>query len=128
MKKLLWFVPLLAACHWVTVAPEPELPPIPTQVMSQLGPVPVVIVDSLTNGEGRPMMGGFHTIRRTIYLRRDLLQNPRVAWVVLQHEICHVWSLDSGVGSLLSLESQQAVCDASAIYRVSEMLVSRKPR
>lgn len=128
MKKLLWLVPLLVGCTTVSVAPEPELPPIPTQVMSQLGPVPVVIVDSLTNGEGRQMMGGFHTIRRTIYLRRDLLQNPRVAHVVLQHEICHVWSIDSGVAALLSMEAQQAICDASAIYRVSEMLLSRKPR
>lgn len=118
---------LLTACAPPRTAPQPELPPIPTQVISQLGPVPVLFVDSLTNSEGVSMSGGFHTLRRIVFLRNDLKKNPTVAWLVLEHEKCHVWSLDSGAASLVAPETMQVVCDAAAAYRVAEMLQSRKP-
>lgn len=129
MRKLLWILPLLLGCRGsVQTAPIPDLPPIPTQVISMMGPVPVLWVDSLVNGEGKPMSGGFHTIRRTIFLKNDLKKNATVAWLVLIHEQCHVWSLDSGVADLIAPETMQALCDANAAYRVAEMLQSRKPR
>lgn len=120
---------LLALSGCIPNRTQPTLPPIPTEVISQLGPVPVLWVDSLTNGEGRSMSGGFHTLRRTIFLKRDLQKNPTVAWVVLVHEQCHVWSIDSGVAAQVPPDVMQAICDAQAAYRVAEMLQSsRKPR
>lgn len=127
MKRALALLVLLAACYSpAKLPPQPELPPIPTQVSSQLGPVPVVWVDSLVNGEGRQMLGGFHTIRRTIYLRKDLKANPRVAWVVYLHETCHVWMNDSGLGEAMPASVQQQICDASATAQVAEMLANAK--
>lgn len=128
MKQvLLYALVLLAACGRPMVRPpEPELPPIPSQVVSQLGPVPVVVVDSLQNGNGQSALGGFHTIRRTIYIRRDVLENPRLAWLVLLHEQVHVFLFDSGIANLIPPDVAQAIADASAAYRVQEMLAARR--
>lgn len=129
MRYALALLAFLVACRGpMSQAPAPELPPIPAQTTSQLGAVAVVWVDSLTNAEGKQMLGGFHTIRRTIYLRRDLLQNPRAAWVVYLHETCHVWMNDSGLSEAMTTEVQQQVCDAQAVYRVAEVIQTRKPR
>jgi hypothetical protein len=73
------------------------------------------------------MSGGFHTLRRTIFLKNELQKNPTVAWLVLEHEKCHVWSLDSGAAAMVHPDVMQSICDAQAAYRVAEMLQTRKP-
>lgn len=118
----------LAACGGPVTAPQPELPPIPRSVATQLGPVPVVFVDSLVNGEGKQVVGGFHTIKRVIYLRRDLLENPRIAWAVYYHEVAHIVMYDSGLANMIPPEVQQAIADAFAIQRVAEMLLTQARR
>ncbi len=125
MKRLLLLV-LLTACSRPATVPRPALSDIPSSVPSQLGPVPVVWVDSMTNGEGQKVLGGFHIIRRTIYLQNDLKQNPTLALAVFFHETCHVWIMDSGLYNLLPEKVQQAICDAQASYRVAELQQGRR--
>jgi hypothetical protein len=114
---------LLVGCR-----PQAELPPIPQAVPSPLGPVPIVWADSLKDPDGNVLLGGFSGTRRAIYLRNDLKRNPRVAYAVFRHEVCHLVLEDSGLGNILPIEHQQAVCDAIAAYAVAELLLSRRKR
>lgn len=130
MKWLATVLLCCLGCHGppVVPVPAPELPPIPAYAVSQLGPVPVVWVDSLTDAHGASILGGFSYTARTIYIRNDLRKELRVAWVVYGHETCHVWMADTGLYNSLTEVQQQQVCDASAIYRVAEMLTERSRR
>lgn len=136
MRKLLVVAALLAACASAptpSVAPTPKwadgLPPIPDTISSILGPVQVVVGDSLRNERGVMLLGGFMPQTRTIYLDRSL-KNPIVVWTVLRHEQCHVIMWDSGNRNFFDSEAGQkiadALCDAFATARVQEMLQEAK--
>ena len=129
MKRLLWLVPLLAACHFgkpiTRVDIQEGLPPLPSQVPSQLGPIPIVWVDSLTDEHGRPLAGGYHSMRRTIYLRRSITSR-RMQHYVAHHERCHAVLLDGGLDNIIPSAMVQAICDAFAQDRVAEMLLANK--
>lgn len=128
MRRALVLLALLAACRSpFNGPPAPEWPPIPRQVSTPLGPIPVVIVDSLRDDQGRLLDGGYHTSRRTIYIRRGIESRTR-QWQVLRHEECHVALDDSGLANLIPTQTIQALCDAFASARVAEMQESLKPR
>lgn len=113
---------LLVAC--VSAPPRTSgrgVPPIPRSVPSQLGPVPVLIVDSILSRDSTlDLMGGFDLWRRRIYLKRQL--GPVQMWQVLYHEVCHVWMFDSGLRQVTPTALEEAICDASATARVAELL------
>lgn len=131
MKRIALVLALgLAACgSFARPITRPDivdgLPPLPTQVPSQLGPIPIVIVDSLADEQGRPLMGGYHTMRRTIYLRREITSR-RMQWYVLSHERCHIVFSDGGLDNLVPPQVVQAICDAFAANRVADMVASSR--
>lgn len=126
MRYALVLLLTLAACRGPMQRVEPELlPPLPRQIVSQLGPVPVVFVDSLTDEEGRRLAGGFHTMRRTIYIRREITSR-QMQWFVLYHESAHVIMHDSGLDNLIPPALAQSIADAFASARVAEMLTQAK--
>jgi Zn-dependent peptidase ImmA (M78 family) len=125
MKRLVLLL-LLAACAQPITRPEPELlPPLPNSIPSQLGPVAVLVVDSLHDDKGQALLGGFHTLRRSIYIRREITKRE-VQHYVLAHETCHVWIHDGGLDNLIPPPLVQAICDAFAAQRVAEMLTQAK--
>jgi hypothetical protein len=115
---------LCVACMACASTPV-ELPPTPTPVYSALGPVPVVLVDSLRTGDGRSALAGFHTILRTIYVRYDVAAS-RMLTQVLEHEKCHVALYDAGITVLLPSKLEDAVCDAIGTYQAAQALQTRK--
>jgi hypothetical protein len=126
MRKLAFLLLVLTACRAPFQKVEPEiLPPLPRTIASQLGPVPVVFVDSLHDDAGRPLLGGFHTLRRTIYIRREITKRE-VQYYVLFHEAAHVWLHDSGLDNLLPPPLVQSIADAFAAHRVAELLTQAK--
>lgn len=122
---------LSAGCHRhaPAIAPDAQsmLPPIPATVPSALGPVAVVWIDSLADGHGQPMLGGFHPVRRLILLNRQIV-NPVVQWHTLMHERCHVWMWDSGLRAVIASEIAQQLCDAYATNSVADLLLARGRR
>ena len=128
MKRALLLL-LLAGCfHPAKLPPDPSgLPPIPRSVETSLGSIPVIWVDSLSDEQGRPLAGGYHSMQRAIYLRRELTLRV-VQWRVLFHEKCHVWVSDSGLDNLIPPQLVQSICDASATAQVAEMLAAAKGR
>ncbi len=97
------------------------LPLVPAEVTSALGPVTVEWADSLKNGEGVLVLGGWNYHTRTILLSREI-KNETVAWHTLLHEKCHVWFWDSGLFMLISPRMQQTICDLTATSEVAGML------
>jgi hypothetical protein len=101
-----------------------ELPPVPSAVVSQLGPVPIRFVARLECG-GKPVYGCFDGVARTIYLRDSM--PIAVQWHTLFHEQFHVVLHDGGQslrnpdGTLNPVEDKLA--DAVATARVNELLV-----
>jgi hypothetical protein len=132
-RRVLPLLLLVAACSQPApvTRPSPQiaqasteraLPPIPASVVSQLGPVPIVWKDSLADGQGNMMMGGFQFIERRIYLSTEVRDQPIVAWQTLLHEECHVALWDSGLQNAIPLMLAQQLCDAFASFQVAEML------
>jgi hypothetical protein len=121
---------VLTACRAPFQRVEPELPPevlpeLPRQVVSPLGPIPVLLVDSLRAPTGELLDGGYHTERRVIYIRAGITSRAR-QWQVLRHEECHVVVDDAGLMNLIPAQLVQAICDAFATRRVAEMLAQAK--
>lgn len=117
---------LAAACGRPMLRSEPELlPELPRQAVSQLGPVPVLVVDSLRDDAGRLLDGGYHTSRRAIYIRRGIESRTR-QWQVYFHEQCHIAIDDAGLANLIPPQIVQTLCDVFATQRVAEMLADRK--
>lgn len=89
------------------------------------GPVPVVFVDSLTDGEGNAIMGGYSPPRRTIYI--STVVTDRVArWMVAFHERCHHDMVAVGLHNIIDPKVAQAVCDWIAL-RETRALLARYP-
>lgn len=126
MRVLLVLLLLVLGCsRQPATAPTPDATPsylaIPRSIPSQLGPVPVVVVDSIMGADSTlNLMGGFDPIRRVIYLKRE--QAPVQKLHTLFHEGCHVWSFDAGLRQLVHPQLMQAICDASASARIAEIL------
>lgn len=88
------------------------LPPVPSQVFSHLGPVPVTV---------EPLEGVHGITRftsRTIGIHEG--QNPAQAWQTLWHEAMHVVFFDAGVK--LPLKVEENLCDAIGTYLTAAML------
>ena len=99
------------------------LPPIPTTVPSQLGPIPVVFVDDLESKDDELCFGLWCTLTRTIKIRTGLPIN--VQWQVLVHEQIHQILFDGGLK--LDEEREEIVCDLIASARVAELLSRQAP-
>lgn len=121
-RALLLCLALALGCARPT--PPSVLPPIPASVPSLVGPVPVVLVDSLTDEAGTPMMGGYSPLRRTIYLNRAVT-DPTMRAVVLEHERCHADMIAVGLHNVLDSKVAQAVCDWIALREVRRLLAPR---
>jgi hypothetical protein len=117
--RYLVLVLLLVSCKTVEVRRDPLA--IPRSVPSQLGPVPVVVVDSILAVDSTlNLLGAWDPIRRVIYLKRALAPVQKLH--TLYHEACHLWSFDAGIRQLVHPQIMQAVCDAAASARVMEIL------
>jgi hypothetical protein len=95
-----------------------DLPAIPSEVPSMLGPVPVVLVVDLKDNDGEPLLGKWEPEKRRILLCANL--HPMTALVTLYHERCHVWMWDAGVG--LSMKDEERVADALSVAIVHDLL------
>jgi hypothetical protein len=112
----------ILACAKPVTAPRRSL--IPESVPSRLGPVPVVIVDSIRGPDSTQyLLGGFDTRARVIYLRRDL--TPQMALLVFGHEQCHLDLADSGLHNLLHPKLADAICDAVGLRYAADRLNSK---
>lgn len=123
---------LIVACGAAPVssAPTPEsLPPIPATIGSQLGPVSIVLQDSLMNEDGRVLLGGFMPANRTIYLSSKI-KDRLVLWQIIYHEDCHVVLWDTGLRNFFNgpggEKMADALCDAFATARVAELVHGRR--
>lgn len=102
----------------------PGLLDLPRSLPSPLGPVPVLVVDSIRGADSTlNLMGGFDAARRLIYIRRGMA--PAAALHVAYHEFCHVWTFDTGLSQLLPPLLLDAICDAWGTSRVAEYLAGR---
>lgn len=108
---------LLASCAQAPVG----LPPIPATLPSLTGPVPVVWMDSLTDADGHPILGGYSPTHRTVYINR-VVTDRRAQWLVARHEMCHHDMLAVGLHNIMDPKVAQAVCDWSALRDVRRML------
>jgi hypothetical protein len=119
-------VKLLAACLIAGVLacgrlPAPDPFAIPRSIPSQLGPVPVVVVDSILGADPRlNLLGGFDPSNRIVYLKRSLGKAQKKH--TFFHEECHVWSFDSGLRQIIPPPLMDAICDASASQRMASLL------
>lgn len=121
MRRALWGLVLLAGCRFGAAAPLA----LPRVLPSQLGPVPVLVVDTIVGVDSTlNLMGGWDPIRRVIYVKRGM--HPAQALHTMYHEACHLWSWDSGIRQLVHERLMQAMCDASASALVMERLNQRK--
>jgi hypothetical protein len=99
------------------------LPPIPTQIESQIGPVRVVKIKNLACG-GVRALGCFVHARHVIYIRWGMPRN--VEWQTLEHEKFHVILWVSGNTGVLTEAQEDRFADAIGGARVQEMLHNLK--
>ena len=99
------------------------LPPIPASVYSAYGPIVVELVDDLRapDDPSERLFGFWDPFRRVIQLRANL--HPAAAWLTLIHERTHADL--SEIGVKLTEDQEEAVCNAIAQARVSEMLARK---
>lgn len=126
MKRIALILSLvLTACRGsVVTAPviQDGLPPVPAFVDAPLGPVAVVVVDSIpTNQPGYIILGQFSPLDRVIYRWRRITSRTE-QWRVTLHEQCHANAWDRGLRS--QDEREEVLCDAWAHERIVAM---RKP-
>ena len=102
------------------------LPPIPTSIASQLGPVPVLFVDVIraSDVDSTTLVGAFDSWTRKIYIRKDLAFVQQ--WQIFFHESAHVWLHDSGLSEMLHPNMTNAICDAFGSAQVAAMLAMRR--
>lgn len=98
-----------------------DLPPIPHTVYSILGPISVMLVDSLKDENGEPAYGLWHADRRVIELCAGM--HIAAAHQTLRHEWIHAVCDDAGVR--IGGKRQERVCDAIASALVAEMHASQ---
>jgi hypothetical protein len=98
----------------------PPFPPIPCEVYSAFGPIVVELVEDLRAPEDptERLFGYWNPFTRVISIRANL--HPAAAWLTLHHEKTHADL--SEIGVTLSTDQEEAVCNAIAQARVSEML------
>lgn len=131
MRVLLVLLLLVLGCsRQPATAPTPNATPnylaIPRSIPSQLGPVPVVVVDSIMGADSTlNLMGGFDPWRRVIYLKRSL--GPVGMHAVLGHEICHLRMWDSGLRQLIHPVLADAFCDLWGTAFTAERIEGSKP-
>lgn len=95
------------------------LPPLPTSVVSQIGPTPIVLVPGL-KCDGVPAMGCFQPENHVIQLRAGMPLN--VSWQTLEHEKFHMVVSDAGIPVPNPMDD--AIADALGSHRVLEMRAS----
>lgn len=93
----------------------------PNAVRGVLGSIRVEITDDLMEKHGAWGMANYSD--RVITIDADVLEGKDRGWVwkIFWHEVAHFWLEDSGVGSGLSKEQKEQICDAYAAARVTEM-------
>lgn len=95
------------------------LPPLPAELFSAYGPIPVELVADLKDIEtGEPLFGYWDPYQRIIYIRAAM--HPATMWATMWHERTHADLCDVGVK--LSGNQEEAVANAIAAARVAEML------
>lgn len=128
MKRLLPLLALVACAHVPFNGPA-GLPPIPDAINSALGPVSIVLQDTLVNEDGRALMGGFQPSNRVIYMHKRITERL-VLWQILYHESCHVTLWDTGLRNFFNsaegMQMADVLCDAFATARVAEMQAALK--
>ena len=100
------------------------LPPLPSEVFTINGPVPVLVVEDLRapGDPTEPLFGFWDPFARTISIRKGL--HPTAAWLTLYHEAAHAHL--SEIGVKLTEDQEEAVVNAIAAVRYAE-LVARLP-
>lgn len=100
------------------------LPPLPAELFSTYGPIPVQLVEELSDPQtGEPLFGWWDSFARVIRVRAGL--HPAAGWSTLYHEQAHAWIADVGVK--LSTNQEECVCNAIASARLAELLASLTP-
>lgn len=95
-----------------------RLPPIPGNVPSILGPVPVEIVQGLRTHDDRQALGIWRQNERDVRVEADAARI--VQWQTYWHEWMHIVLTDAGVE--LTEDAAERVCDAVGNARTREML------
>lgn len=124
LRRILFALATLVASCTASPAFAQVLPPLPESVVSQLGPVRILIVPDL-KCNGVAVYGCFDGVSRRIIIRDSM---PReVQWHTLFHEQFHVMLHDGGAtlrnadGSVSRIEDTLA--DVVATARLGELLV-----
>lgn len=101
-------------------AKKPALPPIPSSVFSEFGPITVLIVEDLRapDDPNERLFGYWDAFTRTISVRAGM--HPVASWLTLLHEKAHAELGEVGVK--LSEDQEEAACNALARARLAEML------
>lgn len=103
-------------CQHSAVSP---LPPLPSTMPSQLGPVPVERVDSIP---GDPhALADVRFMERRVRIRRDL--SLAGSWQAYYHESCHLWLYDEHAS--LGGDEEERTCDVWGNARFQEMVTRR---
>lgn len=101
-----------------------KLPPLPKEVHSTLGSIPVERHATLaTEGQPEENMGDVNFLTRIIRISTKLA--PVAAWHTLEHERTHLALWDAGV--VLPHETEELICDVIATARVAEMVARLSP-
>lgn len=96
------------------------LPPLPASVFHPLGAIPVLIVADLRDEDGKEIFGYWDAYKREIQIRAGM--HLTAAWTTLWHERTHADICEIGV--VVSTDQEEAICNAVALSRVTEMLAS----
>lgn len=121
-RRLLLLLPLLVALSACASAPSGsgrKLGRLPAAVLSTYGPVSVVLIDTLRDDDGRPLMAAFNVADRVIYIDRRVV-DPMTQWRLLLHENCHVTLWDSGARAYNAIVD--AFCDGVATAQLSALM------
>jgi hypothetical protein len=95
-----------------------KLPPLPKNMFSILGLLPVGVLDS-RQAEEHQMFGLFMPDNRIVAIADAMTDEMK--WVTFWHEATHVALCDSGVAHTLTKEQTEAVCDAVGAYLTATM-------
>lgn len=109
------------------MAPLKRMPPLPSEVHSSLGPLPVSLSDTLSEKEGAVGIVDL----RTRSIRIDSGCNGEARWQTLFHELTHVALYDGGATDALTREQEELVCNAvgsflAAMMKAGKLKVSPK--
>ena len=112
----------LAACRPSQPALNANPLALPDVVHTTVGPIPVVLVDTLSVADTTAyVMGRFSYKVRTIYLRREIT-DPIQRLKTLYHELCHVEVIESGLYNHIPHDVGELLCDTFASNRVAALL------